>query len=163
MEQKHEYKTKKPVEDRWWEEPLPEYSEPPKPLTPPSIDLQPFLDEAEEFAQRNKTELGMFIMKTANQWIEDAKKSPIPQMLFSEFWYEGELCILFADTNTGKSILAVQIADSISKGEAVPGFKLQAKAQPVVYLDFELFDKQFEARYSINYGQHYQFAPPCTA
>ena len=100
----------------------------------------------------------MFIMKTANQWIEEAKQRPVPRMLFSEFWYQGELCILFADTNTGKSILAVQIADSISRGVAVPGYRLEAAAQPVIYLDFELYDKQFEARYSINYAQHYQFA-----
>lgn len=108
--------------------------------------------------EMNKPPMGMFVMKTANEWIAEAKQRPVPRMLFSEFWYEGELCILFADTNTGKSILAVQIADSISRGVAVPGYKLEAEAQPVIYMDFELYDKQFEARYSINYEQHYRFA-----
>jgi archaellum biogenesis ATPase FlaH len=100
---------------------------------------------------------GLFMVKEANQWIEEAKIRPIPNMLFSEFWHEGELCILFADTNTGKSILAVQIGNSIAQGQPIPGFKLQANSQKVLYLDFELSDKQFEVRYSENYNNHYHF------
>lgn len=101
--------------------------------------------------------IGMFTLKTGNRWLQDAKAKPIPRRLLSELWHEGELCILFADTNTGKSILAVQIADSISRGVAIPGLTLEAEAQPVVYMDFELFDKQFQARYSVNYEQEYAF------
>jgi len=100
---------------------------------------------------------GLFLVKTANRWIEGAKQRPIPKMLFSEFWFEGELCILFADTNLGKSILAVQIGDSISRGEYIPGFKFEAIKQPVLYFDFEMGDKQFEARYSNNFQNHYQW------
>ena len=65
--------------------------------------------------------MGMLTIKTANEWIEEAKFKPIPKMLFGDFWFEYELCILFADTNLGKSILAVQIANSISKGEPIEG------------------------------------------
>ena len=100
---------------------------------------------------------GLFMVKTASRWIEQAKTRPIPQMLFGEFWFEGELCILFADTNLGKSILAVQIGNSISKGELIHGFRLEAPKQPILYFDFELSDKQFENRYSINFEQHYDF------
>jgi len=50
-------------------------------------------------ANENK---GLFLVKTANCWIEQAKTRPIPQMLFSELWYQGELCILFSHTNLGK-------------------------------------------------------------
>src|SRR4051794_451148 len=78
-------------------------------------------------------------------------------MLFGEFWYEGEVCILFADTNLGKFILAVQIGNSISKGEQIRGFPLETSKQPVLYFDFELTDKQFENRYSVSFEQHYQF------
>ncbi|WKK58579.1 AAA family ATPase [Sphingobacterium sp. BN32] len=94
---------------------------------------------------------------TANEWIKEASSKPIPKMLFSEFWFENELSILFADTNLGKSILAVQIADSISKGKAIEGFKLEAEKQKVLYFDFELSSKQFEARYADNYKNHYSF------
>lgn len=97
------------------------------------------------------------IVKRANEWINEAKKRPIPKMLFGEFWFENELCILFSDTNLGKSILAVQICNSISKGNAINGFKLQKEASKVLYLDFELSDKQFEKRYSNHFEDHYQF------
>lgn len=97
------------------------------------------------------------IVKRANEWINEAKKRPIPKMLFGEFWFENELCILFSDTNLGKSILAVQICNSISKGKAINGFKLQKEASKVLYLDFELSDKQFEKRYSNHFEDHYQF------
>ena len=107
---------------------------------------------------QNQNELECFIAKPANQWIEEAKSRPIPKMLFGELWYEGELCILFADTNTGKSILAVQIADSISKGEPICNFQLEVVPQKTVYFDFELSDKQFEKRCSNNYTEHYSFS-----
>jgi 5S rRNA maturation endonuclease (ribonuclease M5)/RecA-family ATPase len=100
----------------------------------------------------------LLIVQSANAWIDESKNNPIPEMLFDVFWFEGELCILFSDTNMGKSILAVQIADSISKGINIDGFKLEAEKQNVLYLDFELSAKQFEARYSIDYMNHYHFS-----
>jgi hypothetical protein len=84
-------------------------------------------------------------VRTANVFMEQAKHRPIPKMLFRELFHENELCILFADTNTGKSILAVQISDEISK------------SQPVMYCDFELSDKQFQIRYTDEAGTVYQF------
>ncbi|PCJ98954.1 MAG: LuxR family transcriptional regulator [Flavobacteriaceae bacterium] len=116
--------------------------------------------KSNEFALRQKKfDQNCLIIKPANDWIEDAKSRPIPNMLFSEFWYEYELVILYADTNVGKSILAVQIAESISTGIPVKNFKLEAFAQRVLYLDFELSDKQFEKRYSQDYKNHFQFNP----
>lgn len=101
---------------------------------------------------------GLFLVKEASVWIEEASHRPIPKMLFSEFWHEGEICILFADTNTGKSILAVQIGNSIATGEPISGFTFEAERQKVLYLDFELSDKQFEIRYSNNYNDHHSFS-----
>ena len=112
-----------------------------------------------------KEKSGLFTIKPANQWIEESKSTPFPRMLFGEFWFENELCILFADTNQGKSILAVQIGDSISYGIPIPGFKLETEAQKVLYFDFELSAKQFESRYAIKneqkkrFEQHYQWSP----
>ena len=99
----------------------------------------------------------LFKMLTANEWLEQAKNKPIPKQLFSEFWFEGELCILFADTNLGKSILGVQIGESISKGTPIKGFKNECEKSVVLYFDFELSEKQFENRYSIEYENHYSF------
>ena len=98
-----------------------------------------------------------FTLKPMNEWIEEAKNRPIPNMLFSELWYENETCILFADTNLGKSILALQISNSISKGISIVGFKNEVQPQKVLYFDFELSDKQVENRYSKNYSDHYAF------
>ena len=124
------------------------------------IGIEDINSEVEQLLRQGneaKESKGLFTVKTANRWIEQAKTRPIPQMLFNEFWFEGELCILFADTNLGKSILAVQIGNSISKGEQIRGFKLETPKQPILYFDFELGDKQFENRYSIKFEQHYNF------
>jgi RecA-family ATPase len=125
-----------------------------------NIGVEDIKTEAEQLLKQGneaKESKGLFTVKTASRWIEQAKTRPIPQMLFGEFWFEGELCILFADTNLGKSILAVQIGNSISKGEQIRGFKLETPKQPILYFDFELSDKQFENRYSIKFEQHYNF------
>lgn len=99
----------------------------------------------------------LLLIRSANECLEQAKNQPIPKMLFSEFWHQGELSILFADTNIGKSILSVQIANAISSGKAIRGFKMEAAKQVVLYFDFEMGIKQFEKRYSANYTNHYQF------
>jgi RecA-family ATPase len=131
-------------------------------LNNPNTILNHFeqLEKKRKDEQQNK---GLFKVKTANEWLEQAKTTPIPEMLFGEFWHEGEISVLFSDSNLGKSILSVQIADSISKGEQIKGFKLEAKKQTVLYFDFELSAKQFELRYSIKnevqkvFENHYSF------
>lgn len=110
----------------------------------------------EEFNSLEKKS-NCFEIKTVSNWIDEAKKKPIPKMLFSELWHEYEVCILFSDTNLGKSALAIQIANSISKGFPISGFKLEAKTQKVLIFDFELSDKQLEKRYSNDYTNHYEF------
>ena len=104
-------------------------------------------------------EQGLFLVRTVDRWMEEAKNEPIPKMLFSEFWFEGELCILFSDTNLGKSVLAIQIGNSITGGKPIPGFKMEAEAQKVLYFDFEMTKKQLEVRYTIDYDLHFKFNP----
>ena len=87
------------------------------------------------FTPRGAAEIGMLTLKSANQTIEDASKRPDPEQLYLELWYEGEVCCLFADSNLGKSIFAVQMADEI------------ALKHKVIYVDCELSDKQFQLRY----------------
>lgn len=93
----------------------------------------------------------LFLVNSANEWINKVKHIRVPNMLFSELWYENELCILFADANVGKTILAVQIANGISKGY-ISDFKYQGDKQKVLYFDFELTAKQFQLRYTANEG-----------
>jgi hypothetical protein len=110
----------------------------------------------------------IFTVKTANEWLQESKGRPIPKMLFGEFWLEGEVSILFADTGKGKSILAVHIAESIARGRGIEPMVNTAPAQTVLYLDFELTAKQFEMRYSADpdpaakdgfLHRHYKFSP----
>ncbi|HTK17906.1 MAG TPA: AAA family ATPase [Mucilaginibacter sp.] len=103
--------------------------------------------------------MGMITLQTGNNWMQQAEGEPDALMLFGEFWHQGELCILFADTNLGKSILAVQIGDSISRGEPIYPLRLQAGEQQVIYLDFELTKKQFQHRYKNAENEQYQWSP----
>ena len=89
--------------------------------------------------------IGVMSIKTANRTILEASLLPTPRALWDSFWYEGELSCLFADSNVGKSILAVQIADRI------------ARTDDVLYLDFELSEKQFQLRYTSEHGTPYIF------
>ena len=106
------------------------------------------IDEADALKNSSSENIGIFKVKDINRWVNEAKNLPTPRMLFSEFWHENEVCILFADTNQGKTILAVQLANSISRGHPIKGWRLGTQKQKVLYFDFELSAKQFEVRYS---------------
>jgi hypothetical protein len=80
--------------------------------------------------------------------IEAAADRPELPKIFGEFWLKTELCILFADSGKGKSILAVQIADSITRGVPVAPLALEVPPQKVLYMDFELSHTMFLQRYS---------------
>ena len=96
--------------------------------------------------------------ETMNTALDRAASMPMPKMLFSECWFEGEVCFLFADTGAGKSLLALQIADSLTTGRPIDGFKMNAEPKTVLYLDFELSEKQTESRYSDAGKDRYHFS-----
>lgn len=96
-------------------------------------------------------ELEVREIRTANEWISEAKKRPIPNALFGEFWREGETSVLFSETGKGKSALAMQVAESIASGKWIKPFKAAVKPQNVLYIDLEMNDKQFEARYAADH------------
>ncbi|MGY3212058.1 AAA family ATPase [Mucilaginibacter sp. HD30] len=98
-----------------------------------------------------------FIIKPAAAWVSAGADAHAPDKLFGDFWYRGELCILFADTNVGKSILAVQIGNALSSGEPIPVLGATLPAEPVLYFDFELSTAQFEGRYSSRMQSRYPF------
>lgn|GEM_PF-6521852 len=101
-----------------------------------------------------------FIIKSAGDWLETTNEVPDTTIrLFGDFWYQGEVCIMFADTNVGKSILAVQIGDSLSKGAVIEGIGNQRRPEKVLYFDFELSAGQFKKRYHDSTYGNYQLAP----
>lgn len=119
-------------------------------VTNNSTDVQTALSDLMEIVNNPtepKPELsGMLKIKSANEWAKEAALRPDPKPLWLSLWYEGEVCCLFADSNLGKSIYAVEIASEI------------AKTQRVIYFDFELSDKQFQLRYSDDQGNLYCFS-----
>jgi hypothetical protein len=96
----------------------------------------------------------LFTIEKGNRWLELARREPEAKMLFGELWHQGELCMLFADTNIGKSVLAVQIGESIARGQSIAPFACQALPARVLYIDFELSKTQFGLRYSKGEEDH---------
>ena len=112
-------------------------------------------------SSQEPTELSLdaiFSIRTANEWMRIAAKRKEPNKLFGEYWREGELAILFSDAGAGKSLLAVQIAESIARSHSVGPVENTSRPQNVLYLDFELSEKQFEMRYTGEKGGHYKFS-----
>jgi len=105
----------------------------------------------------NTTEANGLIVRTATQTLLDAKMLPPSKQLFKELLHTNELCILFADTNVGKSILAAQIADTVSRGSTQYGFNCDSEPLKVGYFDFELSDIQLYKRYSNQDDEPHKF------
>lgn len=103
---------------------------------------------AKDTLKEFERETGVLTVRTASERMKEAASRPIPKPLFGDLWLEGQVAIFFASPGTGKSVLAVQIADAITRGEPIPGFEMPTTPQKVVYLDFELGDTQWLRRYA---------------
>ena len=102
------------------------------------------------------SDINILMNLCANEWIKIAKTQSNPRPLFGNFWHQGEVAILFSNTGKGKSILAVQLANGISKGMDM--LAQETTAQKVIYFDFELSTKAFERRYTNENGFSYKFS-----
>lgn len=87
----------------------------------------------------------IYVCKQANSWLMDASKLPEMKPLYAPFWNEGEVCILFSDSNLGKTILGMQIAEEV------------ARSRRVLYFDYELSVQQFGIRYRSKDGVYHNF------
>jgi DNA-binding NarL/FixJ family response regulator len=99
----------------------------------------------------------LFYVKPADVWLNEEAGKPAARKLLGSLWYEHELCILFADTNLGKSVLAVQIGACLAKQAGMEPFGSEVdEPLKVLYIDFELTPAQFKARYTDNtWGLHH--------
>jgi KaiC/GvpD/RAD55 family RecA-like ATPase len=93
------------------------------------------IEEVEKSKHSAKT-TGVLKVASANAWLEDAAKRPNPKCYFLDLIVENEITVIFGPSNSGKSILAVQIAEEVSRTE------------DVCYIDLEMSDKQFQMRYT---------------
>ena len=99
-----------------------------------------------------------------NEGLKKSYSKPNPRKLFGQLWWENELVICFASTNVGKTLLAMQIAESLATGTQVFNdndnpCRNETEAMKVLYIDAELTYKQIENRYK-NYetGENYELS-----
>lgn len=96
---------------------------------------------------RNKSIDVVFDYSSMNQVINDGAKAGKREALYKNLWFENELTMFFGATNTGKSLLAVQIAEEIARN-----------GKTVMYFDYELSAQQLFDRYENESGGHYVFS-----
>ena len=103
--------------------------------------------------------------RRAKDAVKGRERRP-PEALFDVCWREGELALLFGEPGSGKSVLAVQIAESLARGEPLMQnaqrssmqnaectmhnlrSKRQKKRMKTLYIDLVLSEKQFRERYA---------------
>lgn len=107
--------------------------------------LEKIRAELDGFRAKPEQPTSVLVIHSANKWMESASKRPDPEYLFHKLIVTGEITFLFAASNVGKSILAVQIAEHI------------AQSRRVLYIDLELSEKQFQMRYTSKDGKPYCF------
>jgi hypothetical protein len=104
---------------------------------------------------------GVLSVRLANETFGTLEKKGALVELFGEFWHEGGLAVLFGEAGSGRSALALQIADSIARGRPVKPFERAAKPQKVLLLDLAASDRSFHERYSSTTSKgtkHYRFS-----
>ena len=69
--------------------------------------------------------------KSFRDALKSAARKRRPRPLYRSMWYEGQIAMLFADTNQGKTILATQIAVDLAR-----------QGRRVLYCDFEMTEEQ---------------------
>ncbi len=100
-----------------------------------------------------------------NDWLREIKPAYRPEYLFGDLWRPGEVTVLAGETGVGKSILAVQIAESIARGQMpfrepqhqiqfgpatppVPTLFPPPRRQRVLYFDLETSPALMRERYT---------------
>lgn len=89
------------------------------------------VDKERDDQERNDE---VYVIKSGKEWAKMGLREEDKKCLWLSLWREREICFLFADSNIGKSIYALQMAFHI------------AKTQKVIYFDYEMDFKEFQSR-----------------
>ena len=84
---------------------------------------------------------------TINSRLQKAKEEPVMTKYFGNYLFSGEIAILAGDTGAGKSTLAFQIADNVSKGVGTLNQINENTEQDVIIYDFEMSNRSLFKRY----------------
>ena len=104
-----------------------------------------------ESAELDRTDT-MLLTRPASDWhlpVRDRKA--YSEELFGPLWRVGEVALLFGPRGVGKSVLAVQIAESIARGRPVPPIpksKSRRRGEKVLYVDMQRSEAQWTERYT---------------
>jgi KaiC/GvpD/RAD55 family RecA-like ATPase len=94
--------------------------------------------------------------RTMNEVMESGKNEAPSRRICGNLVKENEVCILFGDAGSGKTILAFQMGDAASKGTPLfpdePEFVNESTPKLVIYYDFEMQDNELYARYKPENG-----------
>jgi hypothetical protein len=117
-----------------------------------------------EASVRSAPKSAAFVAKPAADWVAEIEGKATPLRLLDDLWLEGEMAVCFGERGSGKSVLAVQVADAIARGcplvigdgrwaldvDEVRHLGKTAPAAPrtVLYFDLKLTSHQFGRRYT---------------
>ena len=95
-----------------------------------------------------KNVYGGYKIESLAEIVNANKDKQPPKQLFGEFWRDGEIAVLFGQTNTGKTVLAMQMAMDLARGQAsMPEyFPVDTPPLKVLYFDMEMTDAQISRR-----------------
>lgn len=123
--------------------------------------LNPFelRDTIVQTLQKETLRGGALVTQNMEDVMAEALQETEQQKICGDFLKTGDIAIWFAAQKTGKSILAVQAADCISRGKALFNGLLpnEVGAQKVAYFDFELSMRNYKKRYVDQAGKPYPF------
>ena len=98
-------------------------------------------------------------IQSMNEVMDEGEKEPPTRWMCGNLVKENEVCILFGDEGTGKSILAFQMADAASRGTnlfPLPDFENQCEQKLTIFYDFEMESSELFTRYAFQ-KEKYRF------
>ncbi len=105
-----------------------------------------FTKSMEKTWQPRQGSVGILEIRRAIDVLNDNVNIPNPTPIYKNIFVRGQVACLFADTNSGKTVLATQIAIEYAR---------EHTNEQIVYFDFEMSDKAFQRRYTSETGVMY--------
>ena len=101
-------------------------------------EMDDIISSFRQLQEKSAVNTKSFRVASMNEYLEKAKLLPPLVVLYPNIVLEGDLCIIFGQSGIGKTIFAMQVAREIA-----------AKGKRVLYLDFEMSERQLALRYNI--------------
>ena len=100
-------------------------------------EMDDIMSSFRQLQEKSAVNTKSFRVASMNEYLEKAKLLPPLVVLYPNIVLEGDLCIIFGQSGIGKTIFAMQVAREIA-----------AKGKRVLYLDFEMSERQLALRYN---------------